>query len=193
MEIPVLIEPVPPNGFRARSGEPLGLTAEGATREEALQKLREMVTKRIADGAEMTSLEVGPFQHPWARFAGTWADDDPVIAEWEKEWRRTAGRWMRTRTCDEPLCPRHGHRDALPARPRTGLPERSTPTRPAELAITVLTVEEQLSGWYAWLRRATQPSQLARGYQELADAVAVSRVAANPLVFGIRHRPLRSI
>jgi tRNA(fMet)-specific endonuclease VapC len=42
---------------------------------------------------------------------------------------------------------------------------------PAQLAITVLTVEEQLSGWYAWLRNAKQPAQLARGYQELVDAV----------------------
>ena len=85
MEIPVLIEPVPSKGFRARSGEPFGLTAEGATREEALQKLRELVARRIADGAELISVEVGPFQHPWARFAGTWAQDDPFIAEWEKE------------------------------------------------------------------------------------------------------------
>ncbi len=55
MEIPVLIEPVGPNGFRARSGEPFGLTAEGATREEALQKLREMVQNRIAAAAGKSS------------------------------------------------------------------------------------------------------------------------------------------
>ena len=85
MEIPVLIEPVPSKGFRARNGEPFGLTAEGATREEALQKLRELVARRIADGAELISVEVGPFQHPWDRFVGTWADDDPLIAQWEKE------------------------------------------------------------------------------------------------------------
>lgn len=41
----------------------------------------------------------------------------------------------------------------------------------AVLAITVLTVEEQMSGWYAMLRKAKQPAQLARAYQELADAV----------------------
>ncbi len=84
MQIPVLIEPVT-NGFRAHTGEPLPLTAEGATREEALQKLREQAARRIADGAEMTSLEVGPFKHPWDRFVGKWDPNDPVIAEWEKE------------------------------------------------------------------------------------------------------------
>jgi predicted RNase H-like HicB family nuclease len=81
MEIPVLIEPIASQGFRARSGEPLGLTAEGATRDEALQKLRELVQSRVADG-ELTLLEVGPFSHPWDRFIGKWSPDDPLIEEW---------------------------------------------------------------------------------------------------------------
>jgi tRNA(fMet)-specific endonuclease VapC len=40
-----------------------------------------------------------------------------------------------------------------------------------ELAITVISVEEQLSGWYSLLRRATQPPDVARAYQRLASAV----------------------
>jgi tRNA(fMet)-specific endonuclease VapC len=40
-----------------------------------------------------------------------------------------------------------------------------------ELAISVITVEEQLSGWYTLLRRAKSTEQLARAYQRLADAV----------------------
>jgi predicted RNase H-like HicB family nuclease len=93
MEIPVLIEPVPPNGFRARSGEPLGLTAEGATREEALQKLRELVTKRIADGGQMVPLDLPAASNPWLRMAGIWEKDDPLIEEWKQameENRRAA-------------------------------------------------------------------------------------------------------
>jgi tRNA(fMet)-specific endonuclease VapC len=42
---------------------------------------------------------------------------------------------------------------------------------PDELAITVMSVEEQLSGWYSRLRQAQQPPQLARAYQELAGCV----------------------
>lgn len=38
------------------------------------------------------------------------------------------------------------------------------------LAITVMTIEEQLSGWYTMLRQAKDTSELARAYQELADA-----------------------
>ena len=36
---------------------------------------------------------------------------------------------------------------------------------PENVAITVLTVEEQLSGWYAELRRAKRPDRLARAYR----------------------------
>jgi tRNA(fMet)-specific endonuclease VapC len=42
---------------------------------------------------------------------------------------------------------------------------------PQELAVTVITVEEQLSGWYALLRRARSPNQLASAYQRLTDTV----------------------
>jgi tRNA(fMet)-specific endonuclease VapC len=42
---------------------------------------------------------------------------------------------------------------------------------PGELAITVITVEEQLSGWYTLLRRAKQPHELAYAYQRLAGSV----------------------
>jgi predicted RNase H-like HicB family nuclease len=85
MQLTVLIEPIASNGFRARSGEPLALTAEGATREEALQKLQEQIAAKVASGAELTSVEAGPSVHPWAPFAGTWREDDPIIAAWQKE------------------------------------------------------------------------------------------------------------
>jgi tRNA(fMet)-specific endonuclease VapC len=42
----------------------------------------------------------------------------------------------------------------------------------AELAIAVISVEEQLSGWYTVLRRASQPPELARAYRRLAETVA---------------------
>jgi len=38
-----------------------------------------------------------------------------------------------------------------------------------ELAITVISVEEQLSGWYTLLRRTRERARLARVYQRLAD------------------------
>jgi hypothetical protein len=95
MQIPVLIEPVAGNGFRATGGEPLRLTAQGATPDEALRRLREMVEDRIAAGAQFTTVEVPPVEtrpakHPWAPFAGT-LKDDPLLEEWKEamaDWRR---------------------------------------------------------------------------------------------------------
>jgi tRNA(fMet)-specific endonuclease VapC len=42
-----------------------------------------------------------------------------------------------------------------------------------ELATTVITVEEQLSGWYTLLRRTKEARQLAQAYQRLADTVQI--------------------
>ena len=83
MRIPVLIEPVAGNGFRARSGEPLPLTAEGSTRQEALQRLHELFRSRIQAGAELTSLEVGQLENPWARGAGMFKEN-PLFEEWQQ-------------------------------------------------------------------------------------------------------------
>lgn len=44
---------------------------------------------------------------------------------------------------------------------------------PSELFISVITVEEQLSGWYALLRRARQPHDIAAAYDRLAASVAL--------------------
>jgi len=42
---------------------------------------------------------------------------------------------------------------------------------PDDLAITVVSVEEQLSGWYRLLRRAQKPEELAKVYDRLTVAV----------------------
>ena len=47
--------------------------------------------------------------------------------------------------------------------------------RPAEIAISVVTVEEQLSGWYAQLRNAKSPDRLAWAYRRLAANVRFLR------------------
>jgi tRNA(fMet)-specific endonuclease VapC len=42
---------------------------------------------------------------------------------------------------------------------------------PNDIAVTVISVEEQLSGWYRRLRRAKKPEDLASVYQRLTDTV----------------------
>jgi tRNA(fMet)-specific endonuclease VapC len=42
-----------------------------------------------------------------------------------------------------------------------------------DIAITVISVEEQLSGWYTQLRRAKKKDALARAYQQLTEATTL--------------------
>jgi tRNA(fMet)-specific endonuclease VapC len=43
--------------------------------------------------------------------------------------------------------------------------------QPNELTITVMSVEEQLSGWYTLLRQAKKQDQVVHAYQRLIDTV----------------------
>ena len=81
MQIPVLVERIAGNGYRARGAGPVAVTVKAATREKALAKLRERIQARLSKGAELVSLEVGPESHPWVEFAGMFKDD-PQIEEW---------------------------------------------------------------------------------------------------------------
>src|SRR5438046_1459490 len=81
MQIPVLVERIKGNGYRARGAEPFAVSAKGATRAEALAKLRAKIQARLKKGTELVGLEVGPPAHPWLEFAGMFKGD-PLIDEW---------------------------------------------------------------------------------------------------------------
>lgn len=98
MEIPIIVEPLTNNGFRASSGGLWGLETEAPTREEAIEKLRELIDHRLRAGAEVVGLEVFSRPHPLARFAGI-LRDDPLLGSWKEamaEYRQeTEDRWER--------------------------------------------------------------------------------------------------
>ena len=75
MQIPVLVERLKGNGYRARGKDPFAVSARGATREEALAKLRAKIMTRLKNGTEIVGLEVGSQAHPLAEFAGMFKDD----------------------------------------------------------------------------------------------------------------------
>jgi len=90
VQIPILIEPIAGNGYRASGGAPLSVVVEAPTREEALAKLKEQLQARLRDGAEIVPLEMAPQPHPLAKFVGMFKDD-PLIEGWKKsmaEYRR---------------------------------------------------------------------------------------------------------
>ena len=87
MKIPVLIEPLPGERFRA-SGAAWEMSAEGQTSEEALDRLRQEVRNRLLHGGQVTFLDTDQLapnsttEHPLARFAGC-MKGDPLYDEWQ--------------------------------------------------------------------------------------------------------------
>jgi hypothetical protein len=84
MEILVLVEPINGQGFRARCGEPMPLSAEGATGEEALSKLQKLIQGRLSSGAKLLPLEVAAERHPWLKIGPIFREDDPLVQEWKQ-------------------------------------------------------------------------------------------------------------
>jgi len=83
MQIPILVERVKGNGYRARGTEPFAVSAKGSTREEAIAKLRAKIQTRLKNGTEIVGLDVGSAPDPWIEFAGMFKDD-PWIDDWKK-------------------------------------------------------------------------------------------------------------
>ena len=70
-----------------------------------------------------------------------------------------------------------------------------TRTPPQQLAVTIITVEEILRGWYTQIRRARQDEQLARAYEALQQTVEFVRgiqILAFDLSAIRRYRQLRT-
>src|SRR5262245_14375757 len=76
MQIPVLVEPVANNGFRARPREPLPVSAEGATPEEAVRNLRAATDRQLKNGKQLQWLDLAP-ENPWLALAGMHDPNDP--------------------------------------------------------------------------------------------------------------------
>lgn len=84
MKIPILIEPIANDGFRATGGPPFEVTAHGATREEALARLREAIDHRMGEGSVLVPLEIDTSEeNPWTAVAGMFRDE-PLFDEWQE-------------------------------------------------------------------------------------------------------------
>ena len=92
MQIPVLVEPAAGGGFVARAGSPFGWSAEGATADEAVAKLRAEAARHAANGTRVTAIEwpAPAGEHPLAKWAGTLPDD-----ELTRMWREAVEEYRR--------------------------------------------------------------------------------------------------
>jgi hypothetical protein len=85
VEVPVIVEPLAGNGYRATGagGLSVGLTAEGATPAEAIDRLAVQVQARLTAGAELSQLRVPAGAAPWQRDAG-YLRDEPLYEPWRE-------------------------------------------------------------------------------------------------------------
>jgi hypothetical protein len=96
MEISILVEPVSGNGYRAASGDPWRLESHAPTRDAAIDDLRELILRRIARGAEVVTLNLGPTSHPLYRFYGL-LKDEPLL----EPWKQAMAEYRQDRDADE--------------------------------------------------------------------------------------------
>jgi len=99
MQIPILIERIESNGYRASGGEPLAFSADGTTQEEALTNLKAKLHARLRLGGIVVPFELPAQQHPLAEFVGMFKDD-PLIEGWKKSMK--ANRKKRDKDADKP-------------------------------------------------------------------------------------------
>jgi hypothetical protein len=58
MHVLILIEPIGGGRFRANSGEPFGVSAEGGTAEEATHRLESILRDRLQSGSRLALLDL---------------------------------------------------------------------------------------------------------------------------------------
>jgi hypothetical protein len=82
MHLPVLIEPLSNDGYRATCGEPIPVIVEANTPDEAMEKVQQAVRTKLDGGARLASIALATDEHPWLPFAGMFSADDPIVKEW---------------------------------------------------------------------------------------------------------------
>jgi hypothetical protein len=59
MHVLILIEPIEQGRFRARAGEPFGVSTEAETAEEATRQLQAILRERLNTGSRLALLDLG--------------------------------------------------------------------------------------------------------------------------------------
>ncbi|MCR4414326.1 MAG: hypothetical protein NUV77_18055 [Thermoguttaceae bacterium] len=83
MKIPVLIEPISHERYRATASEPFVGSVEAETPDAALAKLKERIDERLAQGARIALIDLPSGTNPWLDMAGVF-HDDPFFDDWQQ-------------------------------------------------------------------------------------------------------------
>ena len=83
MKIPILVEPISGECYRATGGEPFVGSVEGETPDAALAKMKERIEERLSRGARIAVLDVRDSANPWLAGAGMFGED-PLFDDWQR-------------------------------------------------------------------------------------------------------------
>ena len=84
MQIPVVIESLPGNRFRATNAAPVPMMADGDSAEESLRLWHEKYVAMLPADAEVVRVESANGNvSPWAKFIGD-LKDDPLVDVWRE-------------------------------------------------------------------------------------------------------------
>ena len=92
MKIPILIEATSDQRYRASGGSPFVDSVEADTPEEALEKMKELIDQRVAQGARIVAIELPDGANPWVAGAGMFRED-ALFDDWQQailDYRREA-------------------------------------------------------------------------------------------------------
>ena len=91
VKVTVLLEKLDAQKYRASTSQPIWLEAEAGSREEAVERLRDLAKKRLTNG-ELVDIYLPEVRepNPWVSFAGVWKDhpDFDAFLENIAEYRR---------------------------------------------------------------------------------------------------------
>jgi hypothetical protein len=89
MDVPVLLEQVSDNGYRATALVPATLVAEAPTRDEVVNRISTLIREKFSR-AELIRIEVSTQSNPWLAIAATWKDrtDVDAVVENIREYRQ---------------------------------------------------------------------------------------------------------
>ena len=126
MNVSIVLEQLNDRSFRATSFAPVPLVAEASTRQQAVDRIREMIRDRLSQ-VEVIQVDVpGKARQriPWRAMIGIWKDHPDAAEIVEEHAGISRSKSMRIRGGYEPLRPGYGSPYAASLRPRRG---RRTP------------------------------------------------------------------
>lgn len=83
MKIPILVEPVSAERYRATGGEPFVGSIEAETADAALAIMKQRIEDRLSQGARIAVLDLPLGPNPWLEGAGMFRDD-PLFDDWQR-------------------------------------------------------------------------------------------------------------